>query len=94
MMRHFSGKSDTAPILSITCSYKHMKNQSNEAWDILAPMHQGMEAVAAARGLTMKQLEGAMNNLTVREILEMLSIPDELIKEVDYKLHNMVNRIG
>ncbi len=87
-----SMNSDHAPELSIECTLGHMALQGDDVRDLLAPMYAGIEAVSKARGFTVEGVIAAMGNNTVREIMEMIEIPADKIKEIDRALHGIVNR--
>ena len=84
---------DFAPVLSVDCTLKHLRGQSEEVKAILAPMFAAIEAVAKARGFSVEGLMAAIGNNTGREIMEMVQIPADTIREIDKTLHGMVNEL-
>jgi len=86
-----SKNGDTAPVLSVACSLNHIRRQSEEARSVLAPMFEGITALAKARGFSEEGLMAAIGTTTVREIMEMLKIDDKTILDMDSKLHGIVN---
>lgn len=88
-----SKNGDTAPVLSVACSLNHIRKQSEEVIEILKPMFDGIKAVADARGYSMEGLMAAVGANTVRELMEMVMIDEEIILEIDKALHSKVNQI-
>lgn len=88
-----SKNGDTAPVLSVMCSLTHIRKQSEEAISVLKPLFDGMQAVADARGYSMEGLMAAVGNNTVRELMEMVQVEEEIIQDIDKALHSMVNQI-
>ncbi|MCR4949951.1 MAG: alpha/beta hydrolase [Solobacterium sp.] len=84
---------DGAPVLSIACSLGHMLKQNKEAQDLLKPMYEGMEMVAKARGYQLEGLYAVLSKNTISEIMEMLQMPSNAVKEIDSALHKMINEI-
>ena len=84
---------DTAPVLSVNCSLRHLRKQSDEAKSVLGPMFDGIQAVAIARGYALQGLMEAIGNNTAKDIMEMVQIDAEAIREIDRKLHGMINQI-
>lgn len=88
-----SKNGDTAPVLSVMCSLTHIRKQSEDAISVLKPLFDGMQAVADARGYSMEGLMAAVGNNTVRELMEMVQVEEEIIQDIDKALHSMVNQI-
>ena len=88
-----SMNADFAPILGIECSLRHIRKQGEEVQIMLAPMFEGIEAVAEERGFQADRLMEAIGSNTVREIMELCQIPAETIGEIDTRLHGMVNKL-
>ncbi|MBQ3030544.1 MAG: alpha/beta hydrolase [Agathobacter sp.] len=88
-----SKNGDTAPVLSVACSLNHIRKQSEEVIEILKPMFDGIKAVADARGYSLEGLMAAVGANTVRELMEMVMIDEEIILEIDKALHSKVNQI-
>ena len=88
-----SKNGDTAPVLSVMCSLTHIRKQSETAISVLKPLFDGMQAVADARGYSMEGLMAAVGNNTVRELMEMVQVEEEIIQDIDKALHSMVNQI-
>lgn len=84
---------DFAPVLSVDCTIGHLRKQTEEVKAVLAPMFAGIEAVAKARGFSLEGLMAAIGNNTAREIMEMVQIPADTIREIDKALHGMVNEL-
>ena len=84
---------DFAPVLSVDCTLSHLRRQSDDARAVLAPMFEGIEAVAKAREFPVEGLMAAIGNNTAREILEMVQTPSDTITEIDRALHGMVNEL-
>lgn len=89
-----SKNGDTAPVLSVMCSLTHIRKQSEETIAILKPLFDGMQAVADARGYSMEGLMAAVGNNTIRELMEMVMVDEEIILAIDESLHGIVNKIG
>ncbi len=60
---------------------------------MLKPMFDGMQAVADARGYSMEGLMAAVGNNTLRELMEMVQVDADTIRNIDRDLHGMVNQI-
>ena len=88
-----SKNGDTAPVLSVTCSLAHIRRQGEEVHALLAPLFDGIQAVADARGYSVEALMTVIGNNTIREIMEMIQIAPETIQALDRALHGMVNRL-
>jgi acetyl esterase/lipase len=84
---------DHAPVLSIACSLGHIRKQNQEVQDLLKPMYEGMEMVAKARGYQLEGLYAVLSKNTISEIMEMLQMPSNAVKEIDSALHKMINEI-
>lgn len=89
-----SVNADFAPILSVDCSLNHLRKQSSETKEILAPLFAGIKAVADERGYSMEGLMIAVGNNTARELMEMVRVPKEVICEIDAALHSVINKIS
>ena len=88
-----SMNADFAPVLSVECSLRHLRGQSDAAKAALAPMFAAIEAVAQARGFSVEGLMAAVGSNTAREILEMCQIPADMIRDIDQALHGMINQL-
>lgn len=88
-----SMNADSAPVLSVACTLNHIRRQSDEARAMLKPMFDGMQAVADARGYSMEGLMAAVGNNTLRELMEMVQVDADTIRNIDRDLHGMVNQI-
>ena len=75
------------------CTLGHIRKQSEAVQEILHPLFAGIKAVAAARGYTEDGLMAAVSGNTVRELMEMVQVPDEVISKIDKALHEMVNQL-
>ena len=84
---------DFAPVLSVGCSLRHIRKQSEEVQELLLPLYTGMEGVANARGYSIEGLMTAMGENTIRELMEMLQISSEVIIGLDKQLHKIVNHL-
>ena len=84
---------DFAPVLSVDCTIRHLRKQCEQVKAVLAPMFAGIEAVAKARGFSLEGLMAAIGCNTAREIMEMVQIPEDTIREIDKALHGMVNEL-
>ena len=80
-------------MLSVAYSLNHIRKQDENVQTILAPLLEGMRAVAEARGFPLDALMLAIGNNTIREIMEMLQIDSEMILSIDRTLHGIVNRV-
>ncbi len=85
---------DTAPILSLTCTFGHLRKQDDGVQELLEPVFQQMKAISAERGYTYEALCTAMEPVTLREIIEMLDWPEETVLALDRELHGTPNKIG
>ncbi len=88
-----SMNADYAPVLSVGCTLKHLRAQSEEARAALAPMFASIEAVAKERGFSTEGLMAAVGNNTAREIMELCQIPADIVSSIDKALHGMVNKL-
>lgn len=88
-----SVNADFAPVLSVECSLNHIRKQSDEVIELLAPLFEGIKMVAAARGYSVEGLMAAIGNNTVRELMEMVRVPADVIKSIDSTLHSIINKI-
>ena len=57
------------------------------------PLFAGIKAVAEARGFAEEGLMAAVSGNTVRELMEMVQVPDEAILKIDKALHEITNRL-
>lgn len=89
-----SKNGDNAPVLSVMCSLTHIRKQSQDAIDVLKPLFDRMQAVADTRGYSMEGLMDAVGNNTLRELMEMVQVDEEVIQEIDKVLHGIINKIG
>lgn len=87
-----SKNSDNAPVLSVNCSLTHLRRQNDQVQELLAPMYTGIQAVADARGFSMEGLQAAIGSNTAREIMEMVGVPAETIRELDSALRKILNQ--
>lgn len=86
-----SKNGDTAPVLAVSCSLGHIREQSEEVQALLKPMYDGIQAVADARGFAVDKLMDAIGNNTIREIMEMVQVDADAIVEIDKALHGIIN---
>lgn len=87
-----SKNGDTAPVLSVMCTLKHIRKQSDEVISVLKPLFDGMQNLAIARGYSMEGLMAAVGNNTIKELLETISIDVDTITKIDALLHSMPNK--
>ena len=85
--------SNDLPVLSVMCTLAHMQKQGGDAKAVLAPMFAAIEALAKARGYETEALMEAVGTSTIRELLEILQIPEETILSMDAQLHGIVNKL-
>lgn len=88
-----SPNGDFAPVLAISCSLNHIRQQSEEVQALMKPLYDGLQAVADSRGYGIEALMAAMGVLTVRELMEMVQLDAETLHEIDRKLHGILNKI-
>lgn len=86
-----SKNGDYAPVLSVACSLQHIRRQPEEVQALLKPMYDGIQAVADARGFSMEKLMEAVGNHTIRELMEMVQVDEDMIRGIDKTLHGMIN---
>lgn len=86
-----SKNGDTAPVLAVSCSLRHIRKQSEEVQTLLKPMYDGIRTVADARGFDMEKLMDVIGNSTIREIMEMVQVDADAIVEIDKALHGIMN---
>ena len=86
-----SKNGDTAPVLSVTCSLKHIRKQNEEVQQLLAPMYDRLAALAKDRGCPEGILMQAIAENTIREIMETLQIDSETIMKIDKTLHGIAS---
>ena len=84
-----SKNGDTAPVLSVACSLKHIRKQNEKVQKLLAPMYEKLDALAKDRGFSEENLMRAIAENTIREIMETLQIDSETIRKIDKTLHGM-----
>lgn len=88
-----SKNGDNVPVLSVACTLKHIRRQNEQAQALLRPLYERMEAIAKQRGYHMEGLVAAMGSHTVRELMEFVQMDADTIKEIDTKLHDIVNQL-
>ena len=88
-----SMNANNAPVLSVECTLGHIRKQPEAAQAVLQPLFAGIKAVAAARGYTEDGLMAAVSGNTVRELMEMVQVPDEAILKIDKALHEIENQL-
>ncbi|MBR5949156.1 MAG: alpha/beta hydrolase [Clostridia bacterium] len=82
---------DTAPVLSVACSLKHLNTQGDEAKRVLKPLYDGIEMFAKAHGYSREALVKAVENNTAFELLSTLGFEEGAIRALDRELHKIVN---
>lgn len=82
---------DTAPVLAVSCTFGHIRKQSEQVQKILKPMYEGLQVVADARGYSLDGLMKAVGGNTVRELMEMVQVDSETILNIDKQLHGIIN---
>lgn len=82
---------DTAPVLAVSCTFGHIRKQSEQVQKILKPLYDGLQVVADARGYSLDGLMKAVGGNTVRELMEMVQVDSETILDIDKQLHGIVN---
>lgn len=87
-----SKNGDDAPVLSVACTLNHIRKQGDKVKLIMAPLFAGIEAVAKERDFSLDGLMAAVGNMTIRELMETVEIPQEHIIEIDKQLHGMMNQ--
>ena len=85
---------DSAPILSVGCTLKHIRKQNDEVQVLMKPLYDGIGKVAQERGLDREKVMDAIAHDTIREIMELTGIPNEMILSMDKKLHGIVNQLA
>ncbi|MBQ6257947.1 MAG: hypothetical protein IJJ60_15245, partial [Clostridia bacterium] len=70
----------------------HIRKQGDKVKLIMAPLFAGIEAVAKERDFSLDGLMAAVGNMTIRELMETVEIPQEHIIEIDKQLHGMMNQ--
>lgn len=88
-----SKNGDNAPVLSITCSLKHIRKQEEHVQEILKPMYARMQMVAKEGGYSMESLTTAIGDHCIREIMEMVQMTASDILEIDQQLHGIPNQL-
>lgn len=88
-----SKNGDFAPVLAVSCSLNHIRKQSDEVQALLKPMYDGIRMAADARGYHPDKLLEAIGGNTIRELMEMVQVGEDIIAEIDKKLHGIVNQI-
>ena len=86
-----SKNGDTAPVLSVICSLKHIRKQKEEVQKLLVPMYDGLASVAKSRGYSAEALLQVLGDNTIREIMELLQINRETIMKIDKTLHGIAS---
>ena len=85
---------DSTPVLSIMCSLAHVRNQDESVQILLKPLYEAIEKVADERCIPRQVMFEHIGKSTLKEMFEMLSFPKDVVKEIDKKLHNIVNRLS
>ena len=88
-----SMNANNAPVLSVECTLGHIRKQPDAVQAILHPLFAGIKAVAEARGFAEEGLMAAVSGNTVRELMEMVQVPDEAILKIDKALHEIANQL-
>jgi dienelactone hydrolase len=77
---------DVAPELSVWCTLGHIRKQSDEVQMLLEGLYSALRTVALEKKLDYDVLVTAMQASTVRELMQMIQIPDEEIDRLDKNL--------
>lgn len=85
---------DLAPFLSVECSLNHINEQDENTKELLAPMYQAIEKICEERGLLLEDFMHAMGTATVREIMETIQTPKQIINSIDSEFHSILNKIN
>ena len=88
-----SMNANNAPVLSVECTLGHIRKQSDAVQAVLQPLFAGIKAVAEARGFAEEGLMAAVSGNTVRELMEMVQVPDAVIWQIDKALHEIANQL-
>ena len=88
-----SMNANNAPVLSVERTLGHIRKQPEAAQAVLQPLFAGIKAVAEARGFAEEGLMAAVSGNTVRELMEMVQVPDEAILKIDKALHEIENQL-
>lgn len=83
---------DAAPVLSVSCSMKHLYRQTEEIQELLKPIYDGIAIVAAARGIDKEKAMKLIEMNTLRDIMEMLQMDEATIADLDATFHGIVNQ--
>ena len=84
---------DSAPVLSVACSLRHLRRQSDEVRAVLKPMLDAIQREANSKGCYMEALMAESGNNTARGLMERLLVDADLIRKIDKALHSMVNEV-
>ena len=84
---------DSAPVLSIQCTFGHLRKQSEDVQALLKPVFDGVRAIAKERGFSEEALYAGIANNRLRELMELLQMDDSMVASMDRSLHSVVNRL-
>ena len=84
---------DGAPVLSVMCSIGHLFKQPDNVLSILAPVREGIRAVAKQNDVSEERLLAIIGTSTLKEILTVLGMTDEQTRSIDHQLHGIVNKV-
>lgn len=82
---------DYASVLSISCSLRHIQKQSDDVQLLLKPMYDRIRSYAVEKGYQPENLLKAIGGTTVQELMESMEIEEDVITEIDEKLHKFIN---
>lgn len=71
----------------------HLRKQNAQAQELLAPLYAGIQAVADERGLPVDVLMAVVGTNAARELMEIVNVPMEQIREIDRALHKISNQL-
>lgn len=82
---------NAAPTLSVECTMEYLWEQPEAVQNILAQINQMIAAVAVERGMTEENLRYALRQYTLRMILQMVNIPEDMVTTLDTALRQIPN---
>lgn len=84
---------DDSPVLSAGCSMGHLRIQSETVQEYLQPVYEKVSFVAKEQEIDIEKMMNGIAGNTLREIMELLQYDEKSIRELDQKLHGIVNQI-
>lgn len=82
---------DNAPVLSVMCTLGHIMKQNEKVQEVVKPMHDVITSIAEERKIPVPVFYAAIEANTIREIMETLLVPADVVKKINEELHEIKN---